>query len=59
MSIELTFVQDFMINERDYVNLGRFCANVCKALDRGLEGRQLDEFGRSVLEAIERLTTQV
>ena len=56
-SFELTFTQDFAIDERDYVNIGWCCAGVCKALNRGLEGRQLDELTRSMLEAIECLTT--
>ena len=39
-----------------YMDLGQSWANVCKALDRGLEGRQSGELSRSVLEAIEGLT---
>ena len=46
-----------MANKRDYVNLGLSCADVCKALDRGLDGRRADEISRTVLEAIEQLTT--
>ena len=46
-----------MVNEEDYVDLGLSCADVCKALDRGLEGKQLDELSPSVLEAINQLTT--
>jgi hypothetical protein len=46
-----------MANKQDYVDLGLSCADVCKALDRGLEGRQLDELNKSVLGAIEQLTT--
>ena len=46
-----------MANELDYVDLGLSCADVCQALDRGLKGRQSDELGPSVLEAIERLTS--
>ena len=34
-------MQDSMVNEEDYVDLGLSCADVCKALDRGLEGKQL------------------
>ena len=49
--------QDDMVGEREYVDLGRSCAAVCKALDRGLEGRQSDELSPSVLEAIKELTT--
>jgi hypothetical protein len=57
MSFWLTLVQDTMANKRDYVDLGLSCADVCKALDRGLKGRQLDELSKSVLGAIDQLTT--
>ena len=46
-----------MINEADYVDLGLACADVCRALDRGMHGRRVDEIGQSVFEAIEQLTT--
>ena len=44
-----------MINEEDYVELGLSCAEVCKVLDRGLNGRQFDELSQPVLEAIQEL----
>ena len=46
-----------MINEADYVDLGLACADVCRALDRGMRARRVDELGQSVFEAIEQLTT--
>lgn len=46
-----------MVNKQDYVDLLLPCADVCKALDRGLEGRQLRELDKSVLGAIKQLTT--
>ena len=46
-----------MTNKRDYVELGLACADVCKALDRGINGRRLDELSRSVRQAIAQLTT--
>ena len=46
-----------MTNQEDYVDLGLSCADVCRALGRGMSGRRADELGRSVLEAIEQLTT--
>ena len=46
-----------MVNKTDYVELGLACADVCRALDRGVNGRRLDELSRSVFEAIEQLTT--
>lgn len=48
-----------MINERDYVELGLGCADICRALDRGMNGRRLDDLGRSVREAIDQLTMWV
>ena len=46
-----------MTNEMDYVELGLACAEVCMALDRGLDGRRLNELKDSVCEAINQLTT--
>jgi len=40
-----------MINETDYVELGLACADVRRALDRGMSGRRVDELSRSVFEA--------
>ena len=53
----LTPVQDSMANKLDYVELGLECADICRVLDRGLNGRKLDELGRSVCDAINQLTT--
>ena len=50
-------VQDSMADGTEYVELGLACAGVCKALDRGMNGRQADQLSRSVFEAIEELTT--
>jgi hypothetical protein len=44
------------MNKSNYVDLGLACADVCKALDRGMNGRQADELSRSVSDAIEQLT---
>ena len=46
-----------MTNRTDYVELGLACADVCKALERGMNGRRMDELSQSVFEAIEQLTT--
>ena len=46
-----------MVDRKDYVKLGLACADVCRALDRGLNGRQADQLTRSVLEAIDQLAT--
>ena len=48
--------QDCMTNRQDYVELGISCGDVCQALDRGLNGRRLDELSQSVLGAIGKLT---
>ena len=45
-----------MANESDYVELGLACANVCKALHRGLGDTKLEDLSPSVREAIEELT---
>ena len=46
-----------MINEDDYVQLGLNCADICRALDRGTNGKRADELNLSVREAISQLTT--
>ena len=45
-----------MTDKTDYVGLGLTCADVCKALNRGMDRRRTDQLSRSVLEAIGRLT---
>ena len=45
-----------MANKQDYVELGVSCADVCQTLERGLDGRRLDELSRSVLGATDKLT---
>ena len=44
-----------MANESDCVELGLACADVCKALDRGMNGKTLDDLNQSVRDAIEQL----
>ena len=48
-----------MANKTDYVELGLACADVCKALDRGMDGKKLDDLSQSVRDAIGQLTTWV
>ena len=48
-----------MVNELDYVELGLNCADICGALDRGMNGKRLDDLSQSVYEAINQLTTWV
>jgi hypothetical protein len=47
------------MNVTDYVDLGLACAEVCKALSRGMDGKKLDDLSQSVREAINQLTTWV
>ena len=45
-----------MINKVDYVDLGLSCAEVCEALDQGMNGGRVVQLRQSVLTAIEQLT---
>jgi hypothetical protein len=45
-----------MANEADYVELGLSCANICRALDRGMNGKKLNDLSQSVCDAINQLT---
>ena len=45
-----------MANKTGYVELGLACANVCRALERGMNGKKLDDLGQSVYDAIAQLT---
>jgi len=48
-----------MINKRDYLELGLSCAEVCTALERGLDGKEMDDLSQPVCEAIAKLTAWV
>jgi hypothetical protein len=45
-----------MVDNPNYVGLGISCADVCRALGRGISGKKLDEFSQSVYDAINQLT---
>jgi len=45
-----------MIDKVDYVELGLACAEVCEALNRGINERRVNQLSQSVLMAIEQLT---
>ena len=49
--------QDSMANEADYVELGLSCADICRALERGMNGKALNDLSKSVCDAINQLTT--
>jgi len=44
-----------MANELDYVELGLACADICRALDRGVGGKKLDDLSQTVCDAINQL----
>jgi hypothetical protein len=46
-------------NEQDYVDVGLSCADICKALERGMDGKALNDLSQSVCDAINQLTTWV
>ena len=56
LRLELEHVQDDLINQMDYVELGLACGEVCTALGRGLKGKGLGDLNDSVCEAIKQLT---
>ena len=58
-SFGLTRTQDSMGNELDYVELGLSCADICRALERGMSGKKLGDLSQSVCDAINQLTTSV
>ena len=51
--------QDTMANKQDYVDLGLSCVDICKALERGMGEKKLNELSKSVCDAINQLTTWV
>ncbi|KAF9786353.1 hypothetical protein BJ322DRAFT_1108203 [Thelephora terrestris] len=55
VGVVLTIIKATMVNEPDYVDLGRDLTNLCGVLDRGVNERRLDELSQSVREAIEQL----
>ena len=44
-----------MANDEDCVELGLACVDVCTALNRGLDGKRMNELNNSVCEAINQL----
>jgi hypothetical protein len=46
-----------MSNEVDYVELGLSCVDICRALERGMNGKKLEDLNKSVCDAINQLTT--
>jgi len=50
-----THSQDSMVNELDYVELGLHCADICRALDLRVNGKELEELSQSVCGAMDQL----
>ena len=48
-----------MANDQDYVDLGLSCADICKALERGMGDKKLNNLSKSVCDAIIQLTMWV
>ena len=46
-------------SEVDYVELGLSCADICRTLERGMDGKRLSDPSQSVCDAISQLTTWV
>ena len=46
-----------MANDQEYVDLGLSCADICKALERGMGDKKLNDLSESVCDAINQLTT--
>ena len=51
--------QDSMANKAEYVELGLACADVCKALHRGMNGKEVHDLSQSVREAVNQLKAWV
>ena len=45
-----------MVDEVDCVELGLLCAEICRALDRGMNGKKPNELSQSVHDAMNLLT---
>ena len=45
-----------MINELGYIDLVLYCADICRALERGTNGKELTQLNQSVRDAIDQLT---
>jgi hypothetical protein len=48
-----------MVDNPDYVGLALSCADICRALDRGINGKKVDELSQSVYDATNHLTLWV
>ena len=46
-----------MADERDYIDLGLSCIDVCKALELAMYGKTLNDLNKSARDAINQLIT--
>lgn len=51
--------QDVIANDQDCVDFGQACADIYKALERGMGGKKLEDLSRTMGDAIKQLTTRV
>ena len=52
----LTPNKDLTVDGLDYVELGLFCVDICRVLDRGMNGKKMDDLSQPVYDAINGLT---
>ena len=45
-----------MFKYQDFVDVGLLCAAICRALERGMGGKELNNLRESVRDAIDQLT---
>ena len=48
-------VQDTVINEQDYLELGLDCADICRTLDRVTGGKNQDDLSQSMCKEMDQL----
>jgi hypothetical protein len=58
-SLRLVFVQEYLSNQQDYIELGQNCVDICCVLDRGTQGKGAEHLSQLVRDAINRLETWV
>jgi len=52
----LTGNQNFTTNEQECIKLGLSCADICTALERGMDGKKLEDLSQPMFEAVQQLT---
>ena len=55
MSFRFMSIQESSMVERQYVDLGLHCSEICTVLDRGLRGRSQDDLGQTVCDAMDQM----